>query len=95
MKRHNFADEREVRAVIIDAPANEHGTEDLARSNPADGRAIPVDMSSLLDAVVCRPFAPPDEVEMIARVSHAAGLTTIVVRSELSGTRYSTNVPYA
>jgi hypothetical protein len=85
VKRHYFEDEREVRAVIVDPPANKQGTEDLEWSNPTFGRAMQMDLSSLLEAIVCRPFAPTDEVEMITKVSRSAGLTTPVVESELSG----------
>jgi len=85
VKRHFFADEREVRAVIVDPPANALGTEDLEQTNPTGGRAIQVNLSVILDAVVCRPFAPPNEVEMLTKIVQSAGLATTVVQSELSG----------
>ncbi len=85
VKRHYFKDEQEVRAVVIDAPANEQGTEDLQKSNPDLGRAISMQLSSLLDSIICRPFAPKDEIDMIKAVTRSAGLATPVVESELSG----------
>jgi hypothetical protein len=86
VKRHYFKDEREVRSIIIDTPPpNAMGTEDLEQINQTNGLAIPMELSSLLDAIVCRPFAPANEVEMITKVVQSAGLSTMVVRSVLSG----------
>jgi len=85
VKRHYFKDEQEVRAVVIDAPANDLGTEDLQKSNPDLGRSIMMPMSSLLDCIICRPFAPKDEIEMIKKVMRSVGLAIPVVESELSG----------
>jgi hypothetical protein len=85
-KRHFFEDEQEVRAVIVDAPSKEQCRHDLEETNPNAGRAIPVDLATLLDAVVCRPFAPTDEVQMVRDVCHAAKLVAVpVVESQLSG----------
>lgn len=85
VKRHFFADEREIRSVIVDPPANAQGTEDLERTNAESGRAVPVDLTAMLDAIVSRPFAPIEEHEMLERVIRAAGLLTPVLQSQLSG----------
>lgn len=58
VKRHYFIDEREVRAVIVDPPANAEGTEDLERTNLDAGRALPVNLNTLLKAIVCRTLRP-------------------------------------
>ncbi len=85
VKRHFFAPEREVRAVLIDAPPNAAGTEDLERENPNAGVAIPVDLSRLIHAVVARPYAPPDEVAALDATVKAKGFVFPVIGSSLSG----------
>lgn len=79
-KRHNFIDEREVRALISEFPE-----EDIAKTNSALGKAIKVDLSKLIDNIVCRPFADISEFETIKKMVSDAGLKIQVVESELSG----------
>lgn len=79
-KRHNFKDEREVRALISEFPE-----EDLTRTNPELGKAIKVDLSILVDNVVCSPFASITEIETIKKMIQDAGLNIPVIESELSG----------
>jgi hypothetical protein len=85
VKRHFFKSEREIRAVLINAPPNSEGTEDLGRDNPDLGLVVPVDLALLLDAVVARPYAPPDEIAILEAAISAAGLNIPVHASELSG----------
>lgn len=79
-KRHNFIDEREVRALISEFPE-----EDLTNTNLNTGKAIKVDLSLLIDNIVCRPFADKSEIESIMKMITDAGLNIPVIESELSG----------
>jgi hypothetical protein len=79
-KRHYFKDEKEVRSLIVDFPE-----EDLSKINLQEGNAVAVDLSSLLDAIICRPYASKDEVETITKIVNLSGIKVPVVESELSG----------
>jgi hypothetical protein len=79
-KRHYFKDEKEVRALISDFPE-----EDLSNTNSQEGIGVYVNLSTLLDSIVCRPYAPLNEVEMITKLVKTSGLEIPVLKSELSG----------
>ena len=85
VKRHYFRDEREVRAVIVSPPPTPMGTEDLTRSNPELGIRVKVNLNSLLEAVVCRPYASHNEIDERSKFCRGAGLTVPTVESQLSG----------
>lgn len=79
-KRHNFKDEREVRALISEFPE-----ENLTITNPYEGKTVKVDLSVLIDNVVCRPFADKTEIASIKKMISDVGLNIPVIESELSG----------
>jgi hypothetical protein len=85
VKRHYFGPEREVRAILINAPANEVGTEDLTRENTNGGLPVPVHLDRMLDGVVSRPYAAPSEIDRIRSLLTKHGLSVPVFASSLSG----------
>lgn len=82
-KRHFFKAEREVRGVLVDPPETPVGHE--LPENPDRGRSVQVDLSSLLEVIVARPFAPASEVDLLEKMVRDAGLKIPVQQSTLSG----------
>ena len=81
-KRDFFADEREVRVLFHDAVLGQRAEYD----QPVTGRNFVVDLDSLLNSIVCRPYASADEIAMIRKIAEASGLAVPVKESSLSGT---------
>jgi len=85
VKRHQFSSESEVRALIINAPADDSGLNDLTKSNPDAGLKVPVDLSTLLECVVTRPYASDADRAEVVELIKSYGHSIPVQTSELSG----------
>jgi len=85
VKRHFFSPEREVRAILINAPPNEQGTEDFALRNTKGGVSVRVELSRMVDAVVARPYASPAEITELRALVTRSGFTLPTLPSALSG----------
>ncbi len=85
MKRHYFSPECEVRAILINAPPNEFGTEDLTSENINGGLPVPINLNRMLVSVVARPYASRIEIELIRSLLKKFGFSVPVFASSLSG----------
>ena len=83
-KRHFFQAEREVRGVIVNFPQISQES-DGGPENPESGISIPVNLNTLMDRIVVRPYASANEIARIAEVVNAMGLSIPVQASALSG----------
>lgn len=71
-KRKSFEHEREVRAIIMDAPSrNAEGQWPL---NASPGRTVPIDVSILIESVRVSPTAPAWLFDLIADTSQSVGI---------------------
>ena len=84
-KRHYFINECEVRACIKDGPPAADGGPDLTKSNPAKGRLVTAHPNAYLSAIVCRPYAGPDELARVQLRCAQAGISVPVRPSTMSG----------
>ena len=86
-KRHFFNAEREVRGVFVNWPEIAQDA-DGGPENLRAGESISVDMNTMIDCVVTRPFATSEELARIEQLVAEAGLAIPVVSSQLSGVPY-------
>ena len=85
-KRHSFAYEQEVRALIGWPHWDDfiHGTVDPASMPDLAGLAVPIDVARLVDAVLISPKASPWFPELVTAVMRRYGLQQVPIMSELT-----------
>lgn len=82
-KRKSFEHEKEIRAIVMEIPTNEHGI-DWARDICDIGKYYKVDLSLLIQKVVVAPFAPDWFLELVKSVTVRYNFDFRVVKSTLA-----------
>jgi hypothetical protein len=81
-KRKSFEHEREVRAVLLELPANDSGVE-VGKRNSLRGKAVPIIINDLITTIHVAPTAPAWLAGLVAEVASKYDLFAEVKRSDL------------
>lgn len=82
-KRKSFEHEKEIRAIVMEIPTNEHGI-DWARDICDIGKYYEIDLPLLIQEVVVAPFAPDWFLELVKSVTVHYNFEFPVVKSALA-----------